>query len=97
MADKARNLTDKKLEQMEKHLSAIYRRAEKEIQKTADEYFLKFDEQDKKKLKAVKYGKMTEEQYKQWRKNKLMYGKRFTALKEDIAEQLFMVQELQMV
>ena len=88
MADKARNLTDKKLEQMEKHLSAIYRRAEKEIQKTADEYFLKFDEQDKKKLKAVKDGKMTEEQYKQWRKNKLMYGKRFTALKEDIAEQL---------
>ena len=88
MADKARNLTDKKLEQMEKHLSAIYRRADKEIQKTADEYFLKFDEQDKKKLKAVKDGKMTEEQYKQWRKNKLMYGKRFTALKEDIAEQL---------
>ena len=88
MADKARNLTDKKLEQMEKHLSAIYRRAEKEIQKTADEYFLKFDEQDKKKLKAVKDGKMTEEQYKQWRKNKLMYGKRFTALKENIAEQL---------
>lgn len=88
MADKARNLTDKKLEQMEKHLSAIYRRAEKEIQKTADEYFLKFEEQDKKKLKAVKDGKMTEEQYKQWRKNKLMYGKRFTALKEDIAEQL---------
>lgn len=88
MADKARNLTDKKLEQMEKHLSAIYRRAEKEIQKTADEYFLKFDEQDKKKLKAVKDGKMTEEQYKQWRKNKLMYGKRFTDLKENIAEQL---------
>lgn len=88
MADKARNLTDKKLEQMEKHLSAIYRRAQKEIQKTADEYFLKFDEQDKKKLKAVKDGKMTEEQYKQWRKNKLMYGKRFTALKEDVAEQL---------
>lgn len=88
MADKARNLTDKKLEQMEKHLSAIYRRAQKEIQKTADEYFLKFDEQDKKKLKAVKDDKMTEEQYKQWRKNKLMYGKRFTALKKDIAEQL---------
>lgn len=94
MADKARNLTDKKLEQMEKHLSAIYRRAEKEIQKTANEYFLKFDEQDKKKLKAVKDGKMTEEQYEQWRKNKLMYGKRFTALKEDIAEQLLNINKI---
>ena len=42
MADKAHILTDEKLEQMERHLSAIYSRAEKEIQKTADEYFNKF-------------------------------------------------------
>ena len=38
MADKARRLTDEKLEEMEKRLSAIYSRAEKEIQKTADRY-----------------------------------------------------------
>ena len=36
MADKAHRLTDEKLEEMERHLSAIYSRAEKEIQKTAD-------------------------------------------------------------
>lgn len=41
MADKAHRLTDKKLEEMEKRLSAIYSRAEKEIQKTA---FAKQDE-----------------------------------------------------
>lgn len=35
MADKAHRLTDEKLEEMEKRLSAIYSRAEKEIQKTA--------------------------------------------------------------
>ena len=39
MADKAHRLTDEKLEEMEKRLSAIYSRAEKEITKTADEYF----------------------------------------------------------
>lgn len=38
MADKARNLTDKKLEQMEKHLSVIYRRAEKEIGESWKQY-----------------------------------------------------------
>ena len=36
MSDKAHRLTDEKLEEMEKRLSAIYSRAEKEIQKTAD-------------------------------------------------------------
>ena len=38
MADKAHRLTDEKLEEMEKRLSDIYSRAEKEIQQTADEY-----------------------------------------------------------
>ena len=38
MADTAHYQTDLKLEEMEKRLSAIYSRAEKEIQQTADEY-----------------------------------------------------------
>ena len=37
MADKAHVLTDEKLEEMEKRLSAIYSRSEKEIQKTVDD------------------------------------------------------------
>ena len=52
MADIAHRLTDEKLEDMEKRLSAVYYIAEKEIQKTADEYFSKFSKfskQDKAK------------------------------------------------
>ena len=37
MVDTAHRLTDEKLEEMEKRLSAIYSRAGKEIQQTADE------------------------------------------------------------
>ena len=36
MADIAHTKTDQKLEEMEKRLSAIYSRAEKEIQQTAE-------------------------------------------------------------
>ena len=68
MADKAHRLTDEKLEEMEKRLSAIYSRAEKEIQKTADEYFSKFAAQDEKKRKLLEQGKITEEEYTKWRK-----------------------------
>ena len=93
MADKAHRLTDEKLEEMEKRLSAIYSRAEKEIQKTADEYFSRFAKQDEAKRKLLEQGKITEDEYKKWRKGKVMYGKRFTEMKEQCAKQLLNVNQ----
>lgn len=93
MADIAHAKTDQKLEEMEKRLSAIYSRAEKEIQKTADEYFSKFAKQDEAKRKLVEQGKITEEEYTKWRKGKVMYGKRFTEMKEQCAKQLLNVNQ----
>ena len=93
MADKAHRLTDEKLEEMEKRLSAIYSRAEREIQKTADEYFARFAKQDEAKRKLLEQGKITEDEYKKWRKGKLMYGKRFTETKEQCAKQLLNVNQ----
>ena len=91
MADTAHRITDEKLEEMEKRLSAIYSRAEKEIHQTADEYFSKFAKQDEAKRKLLEQGKITEEEYTKWRKWKLMYGKRFTEMKEQCAKQLLNV------
>jgi hypothetical protein len=91
MADTAHLATDKKLEEMEKRLSAIYSRAENEITKTADEYFSRFAKQDEAKRKLLEQGKITEDEYKKWRKGKVMYGKRFTEMKEQCAKQLLNV------
>ena len=88
MADKAHRATDDKLEEMEKRLSAIYSEAQGDIQRKANEYFAKFEKADAEKRKLVKAGKMTEAEYTSWRQGKIMYGKRFTALKEDISKQL---------
>ena len=93
MADKSHILTDEKLEKMERHLSAIYSRAEKEIQKTADEYFAKFAEQDEAKRELLEQGKITDKEYKKWRKGKIMYGKRFTEMKKQCAEQLLNINQ----
>lgn len=93
MADKAHNMTDIKLEEMEKRLSAIYSRAEKEIQQTAEEYFSRFKAQDEKKRKLVEAGKLSEADYKKWRKNKILYGSRFKAMQEQCAQQLLKVNE----
>lgn len=94
MADKAHRLTDEKLEEMEKRLSAIYSRAEKEIQQTADEYFSKFSKQDEAKRKLLEQGKITEDEYIKWRKGKVMYGRRFTEMKEQCAKQLLNVNQI---
>ena len=93
MADKAHYQTDLKLEEMEKRLSAIYSRAGNEIQKTADEYFSRFAKQDEAKRKLLEQGKITEEEYTKWRKGKVMYGKRFTEMKEQCAKQLLNVNQ----
>ena len=96
MSDLAHAKTDLKLEEMEKRLSAIYSRAEKEIQQTADEYFSKFAKQDEAKRKLFEKGKITEEEYIKWRKGKVMYGKRFTEMKEQCAKQLLNVNKTAM-
>ena len=96
MVDKAHRLTDEKLEEMEKRLSAIYSRAEKEIQQTADEYFSRFAKQDEAKQKLLEQGKITEDEYTKWRKGKVMYGKRFTEMKEQCAKQLLNVNQTAM-
>ena len=96
MADTAHAKTDLKLEEMEKRLSAIYSRAEKEIQQTADEYFSKFAKQDEAKRKLLEQGKITEDEYTKWRKGKVMYGKRFTEMKEQCAQQLLNVNQTAM-
>lgn len=88
MADTAHLATDKELEKMERHLSAIYARAEKELQKKADAYFKQFEELDAKKRALVDSGKLTEKEYKRWRRNKMMTGKHWTTLKEQTAQEL---------
>lgn len=96
MADIAHAKTDQKLEEMEKRLSAIYSRAEKEIQETAEKYFAKFKEKDDKYQKKYESGKMSKEEYKQWqhwRRSKVTYGKKFTDMKEQCAQQLLHVNE----
>ena len=96
MADKAHRLTDEKLEEMEKRLSAIYSRAEKEIQETAEKYFAEFKAKDDEYQKLFKSGKMTKAEYKKWqhwRRSKVAYGKRFTAMKEQCAKQLLNVNQ----
>lgn len=93
MADKAHGRIDRKLAAMERHLTEIYTEAQGGIQKKAAAYFEKFAKADEEKRDLVRIGRLTEAEYEAWRKGKMMYGKRFSELKENIAQQLLRVNE----
>ena len=86
MSDLAHRKTDEKLEEIEKRLSDIYSRAEKEIQKTIDDYFAKFAKRDAKQKARLEAGEITEQEYKQWRLAQMGRGERFKALQSRVAE-----------
>ena len=91
--DKTRKWTDKQLQQMERHIAGIYRRASADVKKAADDYFGQFSRLDKQKRQAVKDGKLSDAEYKTWRKNKMLYSQRFTDLQQQISMQLLHTNE----
>ncbi len=86
--DAAHRATDKELERIERKLSKIYEQAAKELQEKADKYFERFKQLDAQKQALVKAGRMTEQEYKTWRQNKIMTGQHWTAMQKQAAERL---------
>lgn len=92
--DLAHCLTDKELAALEKRIAAEYRKAAKELQEKIDDYFAKFEERDKKQLQRVKDGKLSMQEYKQWRLAQIGRGERFEALRDRIAERMTRANEV---
>lgn len=88
MADLGHEMTEKELAALERRIKKVYRAASKDLQKKADEYFAQFVERDKKQLELLKAGKITEQQYKQWRLAQIGRGERFLALRDDVAKRM---------
>ena len=86
MRDLAHALADKELEEIEKRIEEIYRRANAEVEKKAAAYFKRFEALDKQKQALVESGEMTEDAYKKWKQGKIMTGKHWTTLKNKTAE-----------
>lgn len=75
------NKEDQELKKLEKRLAREYRQAYSDIAKKCDEYFAKFEVQDK-KMKAT----LSHDDYIEWRQNKMLTGKRWTALRDSLAK-----------
>ena len=88
MADDARNYTDDELKAMEKYLSEIYAQAEKDLKRKFNRYMADFARLEADKLKKVKDGEMSQGEFDEWRKNKLLYGMHWPKLIKQIQKEM---------
>lgn len=84
--DEAHILTEKELKSLEHRISQVYKQAADEVTATINAYFDSFRKRDDDMRKQVDAGEITEEYYKQWRLNQIGRGKRFEALRDQVAE-----------
>jgi SPP1 gp7 family putative phage head morphogenesis protein len=66
---------DKEVEKLEKKLRAVYLRAQTETQAKMEDYLRRFATKDAIKQEQVKQGKITQEEYINWRKGQIAVGK----------------------
>lgn len=81
-------LTEKQLAALEKRIKRVYRQAYKDLSNTAQEYFDKFIERDTAQKAKLDAGEITEDYYKQWRLAQIGRGKRFEAMRDQMAERM---------
>lgn len=86
--DEAHKRTDEALAQLERRISGIYGRAAKDMQEKIDAYFQFFAKRDGEQQEKLEAGEITEEYYKQWRLNQMGRGKRFQALRDQLAQRM---------
>lgn len=72
--DKAHQQADKDLNRLSKRIKREYQTAQKEIIEKANAYFEEFEEADKKMFKMVDTGKISRDDYIEWRKVQLAQG-----------------------
>lgn len=81
-------MTDAELAKLEKRIAAIYREAYNDLTDTIRDYFGKFAARDAVEKARMEAGEISEDKYKQWRLAQIGRGRRFEALRDQVAERM---------
>lgn len=84
--DDGRKEVDFLLKQMEKEIQDIYKQAYQETWKKANDYMAQFRKEDITKRKLVKSGDLSQQDYQNWRRSKLLTGKRWYDMSNNLAK-----------
>lgn len=92
--DPAHLQTEKALSELEGRVFNVYKQAADEMQDKITAYFANFKRLDAEKAKQVQAGKITEQEYKQWRLSQMARGKRYEAMRDVLAERMTKANEV---
>lgn len=84
--DKAHEWTEEQINELTKKFRDVYKEAQDIAQERLDEYLEKFEKQDEEKREALKNGEISKEQYKNWRKNKLLRKSQLSGTLSEMAK-----------
>ena len=87
-SDPALEDTEKRLAELEAKIAQVYEQAAKDIQHTVEAYFEAFADRDAEMRQQMEDGRITAEQYKQWRITQIARGKRYEAMRDAVAERV---------
>lgn len=79
---------DARMKRLGSRLHKIYEQASEELTEKVNSFFAKFEELDKKNLALVKAEKMTEQEYKTWRRNKILTSEQYMDLRDTMADRM---------
>lgn len=88
MPDNGHEAADKELKRLEKELTKHYKQAAEELTKKAEAFMRDFERKDAQMKKLVDAGKMTEQDYMNWRRNQAMTNERIQEMKDTLAKDL---------
>lgn len=86
--DYAHGLIDKRIKELEARLADEYSMALFELQNKAMEYFDKFTKDDNIKRKQVEAGELSQKDYMDWRKNRILHNQRYKDMIDNISKKL---------
>ena len=85
-ADEAHKAADAEIEAFRLEVSEVYREAQQAASRALSEFLVRFREQDDAWRKRVASGEATDDQWKAWRRGKVLAGKRYRAVLGQVAE-----------
>lgn len=94
MSDFAHDQTDQILKQIEGRLREEYKRAAKETQQKLNDFLNKYQEKDKLKKQECREGKISWDEYRQWRKNQILTAERWREMQKTLAMDLHNVNKI---
>lgn len=85
---------DKEFLLLEKRLNKLYREAGEDVQAKLDAFFARYRKKNDIKLKQLKNGDITQEEYQKWLKGQVFQGKQWQYKRDNIANTLTHINEV---